>query len=99
MFGGWRILFSFNRNIWLYLLAWGLVAFGYMGVQGVLLNLYLLRLGYEVEFIGLLIASGQLVWAAAAAAGRIPRAAFWVPSGTDYWSWTCNAWHCALLTG
>ena len=53
MFGGWRILFSFNRNIWLYLLAWGLVAFGYMGVQGVLLNLYLLRLGYEVEFIGL----------------------------------------------
>ena len=43
---------------------WGLVdSIGYFGISGVLVNLYLLRLGYGVEFIGLLIASGQGLWA------------------------------------
>ncbi|NLD74440.1 MAG: MFS transporter [Chloroflexi bacterium] len=54
---------TFGRDVVLYLLAWGGVSFGYGGVQAVLLNLYLLRLGYGPEFIGLLIGSGQLVWA------------------------------------
>src|ERR671932_559453 len=36
------------------------------GNQAVLLNLYLLRLGLGAQFIGLLIASGQLTWAIAA---------------------------------
>lgn len=54
----------FNRDIRLYLLAWALVAFAYVGVQGVLFNLYLLRLGYDTAFIGLLIGTGQLAWAA-----------------------------------
>src|SRR5690606_16661039 len=53
-----------NRDIRFLLGMWALTAFAYFGIQGVLLNLYLLRLGYGPEFIGLLIGSGQLVWAA-----------------------------------
>lgn len=57
---------GFDRRVWMFLAVWGLVAFAYFGVLGVLLNLYLLRLGFGVEFIGLLIGSGQLIWGAAA---------------------------------
>src|SRR4029453_16949911 len=74
MFIDWRVLISFNRNIRLCLIAWALIGFGYFGVQGVLLNLYLLRLGFDTRFIGSLIASGQLVWGLAALpAGAIGR--------------------------
>jgi hypothetical protein len=66
MFRDWRVLFTFDRSVRLFLIAWALIAFGYFGVQGVLLNLYLLRLGFVTQFIGSLIASGQLVWALAA---------------------------------
>jgi len=66
MFRDWRVLFTFNRNIRLFLTAWALLAFAYFGMQGVLLNLYLLRLGFDTQFIGSLIASGQIVWALAA---------------------------------
>ncbi|MCC6453906.1 MAG: hypothetical protein IT328_03080 [Caldilineaceae bacterium] len=50
------------RDIRLYIMAWGLVGFGYFGILGVLFNLYLLRLGYGPETIGLLVGGGQLVW-------------------------------------
>jgi len=63
MFQNWRVLFTFNRNIRLFLLVWALIAFAYFGIQGVLLNLYLLRLGFDTLFIGSLIASGQIIWA------------------------------------
>ncbi len=66
MLRDWRVLFTFDRDVRLFLVAWALIAFGYFGVQGVLLNLYLLRLGFDTQFIGSLIASGQLVWALAA---------------------------------
>jgi MFS family permease len=59
----WRTLRAFNRSILLYLAVWGLAGFAYFGILGVLLNLYLLRLGFDPEFIGVLIGSGQLVWA------------------------------------
>src|SRR5688572_6730852 len=52
-----------NRDVKIYLLAFGLAAFAYFGIMGVLFNLYLTRLGFGAEFIGLLIGSGQLVWA------------------------------------
>ena len=65
---------AFNRSLLLWLVAWALLAFGYFGVQGVLFNLWLLRLGFGPEFIGLLTGSGQLLWAIfalpAAAVGR-----------------------------
>ena len=52
-----------SRDVYLFLLAWGLVTFAYAGIQAVLLNLYLLRLGYGPEFIGLLNGMGTLIWA------------------------------------
>src|SRR5438034_4444007 len=60
------IVRGFNVSVLLWLLMWALAAFGYFGLQGVLFNLYLLRLGFGPEFIGLLVGSGQLVWAVAA---------------------------------
>jgi MFS family permease len=62
----WRVVRGFNRDIWLILITWALTAFAYFGIMGVLLNLFLLRLGYGPKFIGLLIGSGQLLWAALA---------------------------------
>ena len=58
-----RAFGQLNRDVKLYLLAFGITAFGYFGIMGVLFNLYLARLGFGAEFIGLLIGSGQLVWA------------------------------------
>ena len=55
-----------SRDVRLYLVCAGLVAFGYLGIWGVVLNLYLLRLGYGPRFIGLLSAAGSLTWAVAA---------------------------------
>src|SRR5437763_6343971 len=63
---GWGVLRPFNRSIHLWLLAFAAAGFTYFGVQAVLFNLYLLRLGFEPQFIGLLIGSGQLVFALAA---------------------------------
>jgi len=37
--------------------------FGYMGVAAVLFNLYVLRLGYTVEFLGILGGIGFAVYA------------------------------------
>ena len=66
MFGNWRILRAFNNSIRRYLIVWALISFSYFGIQGVLLNLYLLRLGFGPAYIGMLTASGQLIWAVAA---------------------------------
>lgn len=66
MVRAWEVLRAFNRDTRIFLLVCALDAFGYFGIQNVLFNLYLLRLGFRLEFIGLLIASGQLIWAIAA---------------------------------
>ncbi len=70
----WWVLRAFNRGTIIVLLVTALDSFGYFGIQGVLFNLYLLRLGLGAELIGLLIASGQLTWAAVALpAGAVGR--------------------------
>ncbi len=63
MLRNWSILRSFSPDVRRLIGVWGFMAFGYFGISSVLVNLYLLRLGYGVEFIGLLIASGQALWA------------------------------------
>jgi len=60
------MLRPFNRSIHLWLLVFAVAGFTYFGLQAVLFNLYLLRLGFEPQFIGLLIGSGQVVFALAA---------------------------------
>ena len=72
-----HILRGFNRDVRLYLITTmliGLTVDG--GVYTVLFNLYLLRLGYGPEFIGLVNGSGMLLFAlfclpAGALSGRL----------------------------
>ena len=53
-----------NRDVRLYLVTAFLFGFGYIGIYFLLVNLYLLRLGYELEFIGLFVATGALSFSA-----------------------------------
>src|SRR5919204_1900765 len=64
--GATRMLRPFNRSIHLWLLGFAIAGFTYFGVQAVLFNLYLLRLGFGPQFIGLLVGSGQVLFALAA---------------------------------
>jgi len=53
----------FNRDVRLYLITAVLIGLSYMGIFTVLFNLYLLRLGYGPEFIGLVNAVALLAYA------------------------------------
>ena len=52
---------GFSRDVRLFLVTSALTGFCFMGVYLVLFNLYLVRLGYGLEFIGLVNAAGLLV--------------------------------------
>ena len=52
----------FSRDVRLYLITAALSGFTIDGVRAVLLNLYLLRLGYDPEFIGLVNAAAALAF-------------------------------------
>ncbi|MFT5196371.1 MAG: MFS family permease [Cellvibrionaceae bacterium] len=54
---------SFNRSIRLFLLASLLLGLGVDGVYAVLFNLFMLRLGYEAEFIGVVNSAGLFAFA------------------------------------
>ena len=58
-----RALRQFHPDVYRYLIASSLVGFSYFGFVTVLLNLYLLRLGYGTEFIGLVNGSTALAFA------------------------------------
>jgi hypothetical protein len=62
----WQALRGFSPSMRRLLLAMSLVPLATFGLVPVLQNLYLLRLGYDAQFIGLLVGLGQVVWAAAA---------------------------------
>lgn len=57
----WENLKLFNRNINFFLLASAVHGFVFFGIYTLLLNLYLLRLGYGPEFIGLVNGIGPLM--------------------------------------
>ncbi len=50
----WQTLHTFNRDAWLLLVSHFLIGLSYSGIYVVLFNLYLLRLDYGTEFIGLI---------------------------------------------
>lgn len=52
-----------DRSVLLNIFAYGMVGFIFVGIQGVLTNLYLIELGLDLSFIGSLTASGMLIWA------------------------------------
>jgi MFS family permease len=62
MLKSWAVVLTFNSDVKRLLGTFAFLSFGYFGILGVLFNLYLLRLGFEIEFIGLLLAVGQLLW-------------------------------------
>ncbi len=53
----------FSRNVRLLLVVYGLFGFAYIGLYMLLFNLYLLRLGYGLEFIGLVNGTARLGFA------------------------------------
>lgn len=61
---------SFSRDVRLYLISLALANFAFLGIYGVLFNLYILRLGFGPEFIGLLQAASWL-----------PMTIFCIPAG------------------
>ena len=70
-----KALRLFGRDVRLYLITAALVGFCWQGIYVVLFNLYLLRLGYGPEFVGLVGAVGLLAYAVlslpAGALGRL----------------------------
>lgn len=62
----WQAIQSFSPSLRRLLLSIPLTFITAFGLQPVLQNLYLLRLGFDVQFIGLLAGIGQIIWAAAA---------------------------------
>jgi MFS family permease len=71
-----RTLRMFSRDVCLYLITWVLIGFSFFGIYGVLFNLYLLRLGYGIEFVGLVNAALNLA-----------NAAFCLPAGALVRRW------------
>lgn len=59
----WQTLRSFGRDVRLFLVAAFLSGFAFDGMRTVLFNLYLLRLGFGPEFVGVVNATGALVFA------------------------------------
>jgi MFS family permease len=53
----------FNLNIWVNLMAWFTLQFCFAGIFAVLLNLYLTRLGYGIDFIGIVNTASGLGFA------------------------------------
>jgi MFS family permease len=58
----YRVLKLFSRDFRLFLVGAALVGLSWDGARGVLLNLYLLRMGYGPEFVGLLNGAGALAF-------------------------------------
>ena len=53
----------FSRGVRLYLITWALLGFCWVGIYNTLLNLYLLRLGFDPELIGLVNGIRMIVYA------------------------------------
>jgi MFS family permease len=58
----WKMLRLFRRDVRLFFVTAALVGFAWDGVRAVLFNLYLLRLGFGPEFVGLVNAVGALAF-------------------------------------
>ena len=56
----------FHRDVRLYLISTAAMGFSYLGVYSLLFNLYLLRLGYGPESVGLVNGVGSLTYALSA---------------------------------
>jgi hypothetical protein len=62
----WQTIRSFSPSLRRFLIAMAMLLTVFFGIVAVLQNLFLLRLGFDAKFIGLVLGLGQLVWAIAA---------------------------------
>ncbi|MFC1960591.1 MFS transporter [Chloroflexota bacterium] len=62
----WQSVRAFSPSMRRFLLSTVMIFMAFFGILAVLLNLYLLRLGFDARFIGLMLGVGQIVWALAA---------------------------------
>lgn len=62
----WQAIRSFSPSLRRFILSSALTTTVAFGLSAVLTNLYLLRLGFDARFIGVMLGVGQLAWAAAA---------------------------------
>src|SRR5436190_4535942 len=62
----WQTIRLFSPSLRRFLIAMALFMMADFGILAVLQNLFLLRLGFDVKFIGLIWSLGTLVWAIAA---------------------------------
>jgi MFS family permease len=56
-------IFKLERSILIYVFAWSMIGLAHVGLIGVLGNLYVLRLGFDFHFLGILNGSSQIIWA------------------------------------
>jgi MFS family permease len=64
--GYWQTVRAFSPSLRRFLISVAMTATVSFGIVAVLQNLFLLRLGFDARFIGLVLGVGQIVWAAAA---------------------------------
>ena len=62
----WQAVRAFSPSLRRFLITSATTTTVFFGIVAVLQNLFLLRLGFDARFIGLMLGVGQLVWAAAA---------------------------------
>jgi MFS family permease len=55
-----------DRDVLRFSFAWGMIGLIVLGINAVLMNLYVLKLGFDFSFLGNLNGSGQIVWVFAA---------------------------------
>jgi MFS family permease len=65
-----------ERSALLYISSFAMIFFAFLGLNGVLYNLFIIKLGFDVAFLGLLTASGQIAWALCALPAGIIGARF-----------------------
>ena len=59
-------ILKLDRDILRFSFAWGMIGLIVLGINAVLMNLYVLKLGFDFSFLGNLNGSGQIVWVFAA---------------------------------
>jgi len=60
-----------GREVWLLCLATGLINAGYLSMMGLLKTIFVLRLGYDADFVGTIMAVGSLSFALSSLLGGI----------------------------
>ena len=59
-------ILKLDRDVLRFSFAWAMIGLIVLGINAVLLNLYVLKLGFDFSFLGNLNGSGQIVWVIAA---------------------------------